>query len=209
MGRFIEMTGKRFGRLEVIERAANRGGSVIWKCRCDCGTIKDIPAKTLRNGTAQSCGCLQKEKVSMANGTHRMRKTRLYGIWHSMKNRCVDTNDIGYHLYGARGIKVCDEWRDSFEAFRDWAMANGYRDDLTIDRNDPDGDYCPENCRWATQKEQQNNRRNNKRLFFNGEEHTMSEWAEITGIKVGTIHSRLKRGWTVEKTLTETVAHEK
>lgn len=201
----IDLTGQRFGRLEVLERAENRCGRTCWKCRCECGTIKDIPAKTLRNGTAQSCGCLQKERASIARSTHRMRHTRLYGVWVGMRNRCSDPDNIGYHLYGGRGIEVCPEWRDSFEVFRDWAIENGYQEGLTIDRIDTDGPYSPENCRWITQKQQQNNRRNNKHLVLNGENHTMSEWAEITGIKVATIHARLKRGWSVDRTLTEAV----
>ena len=199
----IDLTGQRFGRLVVLERAENRAERTYWRCQCDCGKIKDISTKTLRNGSTQSCGCLQKERASQANGRHRMRHTRIYGIWLGIRRRCYDKENVGYELYGGRGITVCDEWRDSFEAFRDWAMANGYRDDLTIDRINSDGPYSPENCRWATQKEQQNNRRNNRLIEFNGEVHTESEWAEITGIKVATIYARLRYGWSVERALTE------
>lgn len=200
-----DLKGQRFGRLVVLERAQNRSGRVVWRCKCDCGVIKEVPSKTLKNGTAQSCGCLQRERASQANGKHRMRKTRLYEIWYGMKRRCEDSRRIAYEDYGCRGITVCEEWRNSFEAFRDWALANGYSDNLTLDRKDNDGPYSPENCQWATMQEQQNNRRNNKLLKYNGEEHTQSEWARITGIKAGTIYARLKNGWTVERTLTEKV----
>lgn len=197
-----DLTGREYGRLKVLQRAENRAGRVCWRCLCECGTIKDIPAKTLLNGTTQSCGCLQKERASEANGKHRMRKTRLYEIWYGIKRRCEDQNRKAYKDYGGRGITVCPEWRNRFETFRDWALASGYQDDLTIDRIDNDGNYEPGNCRWATMKEQQNNRRNNRSLTMNGETHTESEWARITGIKVATISARLKYGWTIEKALT-------
>ena len=119
-----------------------------------------------------------------------------------MKARCVDSNSHKYHAYGGRGITICEEWLNSFEAFYDWAMANGYRDDLSIDRIDNDGNYCPENCRWATPKEQANNTRTNRLLEHNGEKRTVSEWADITGIAKKAIYRRLGRGWSVEKALT-------
>ena len=200
-----DLTGREYGRLKVLQRAENRAGRVCWRCLCECGTIKDIPAKTLLNGTAQSCGCLQKERASEANGKHRMRKTRLYEIWYGIKRRCEDQNREAYKDYGGRGIIVCPEWRDSFEAFRDWALANGYQEGLTIDRINVNGGYEPENCRWITMEQQQRNRTNSRFLTFNGETHTLAEWAEITGIRWGTIKARLNSGWTTERTLTEPV----
>lgn len=121
-----------------------------------------------------------------------------------MKDRCYREGSSAYEHYGGRGISVCNEWQHSFEAFRDWALANGYRDDLTIDRKDVNGDYCPENCRWATLKEQGNNKRYNHLVEYKGETHTLSEWSEITGIQCGTLYYRLKV-WSVEDALTKPV----
>jgi len=133
---------------------------------------------------------------------HGMTNTRLHHIWKSIKQRCYNPNNNRYSNYGGRGITVCDEWRNSFNAFYEWAMANGYADDLTIDRKDTNGNYEPSNCCWATQKEQQNNRRNNCLITHNGETHTLAEWAAITGLKYQTIQRRLKTGWNIKDALT-------
>ena len=119
-----------------------------------------------------------------------------------MKARCVDPNSHKYHAYGGRGIKVCDEWLNSFESFYEWAMANGYQKDLSIDRIDNDGNYYPENCRWVTQKEQANNTRKNRLLTYNEETHTVAEWATIVGITKAALYHRLSRGWSVKEALT-------
>lgn len=137
------------------------------------------------------------------NYKHGKRHTRIYDIWRSMRQRCYNPNTNRYKNYGGKGIKVCDEWRESFEAFYEWAMANGYADNLTIDRKDTNGNYEPNNCRWVTMKEQQNNRLNNHLETYNGETHTIAEWSEITGIKMCTLWARLKKyGWSIEKALT-------
>lgn len=127
--------------------------------------------------------------------------SRLYGIWTSMKKRCHKSYDPSYARYGARGIRVCDEWFDDYIAFRDWALANGYKDGLTIDRIDVNGNYEPDNCRWATNREQCNNRRNNVRLEYNGETHTMAEWSRILNVPVATIKARKRKGWSTEEIL--------
>ena len=128
--------------------------------------------------------------------------TRLYIVWQSMKQRCNDPNCKSFPNYGGRGISVCPEWKDSFPAFRDWSMSHGYSDELTIDRKNVNQGYSPENCRWATMKEQANNTRRNRRVLYNGISHTVTEWSESTGIAPSCLRARLDRGWNAEKALT-------
>lgn len=140
---------------------------------------------------------------------HSLSKTRLYRIWHHMKVRCNNPNFDHYEYYGGKGITVCDEWEHDFMAFRDWAIANGYSNNLTIDRINNDGNYEPGNCRWATQKEQANNKQQgdlssrgtNHMIAFHNEIHTMAQWSEITGIDQNTISERLRRGKSIERAL--------
>lgn len=186
--KLIDLTGKKFNRLEVIERAENIGKKVAWKCRCDCGNEIVATGSALKSGNTQSCGCLHKENHSK----HGMYKTRIYKTWGNMNARCYCKNSLRFDSYGGRGITVCDEWKNSFEAFYDWAMANGYADDLTIDRIDVNGNYEPENCRWVSNLEQQNNRRNNVLIEYGCESHTIAEWERILGIKKGNLHHMLK-----------------
>lgn len=127
--------------------------------------------------------------------------TRLYNIWQGMKQRCSDKNCRSYERYGGRGIAVCEEWQHDYQAFKHWAMTHGYQDDLTIERNDVNGNYSPENCRWATLKEQANNTRRNRRITYRGVTHTLTEWSEIFGVAPSTIRKRLEAGWNIEKAL--------
>lgn len=133
---------------------------------------------------------------------HGLSHTRIDTAYKSMISRCYHKKNSRYKRYGGRGISVCDAWLKDKALFFEWALSNGYSDDLTLDRKDVNGDYSPSNCRWVTQKEQQNNRSNNRIIEFNGICHTLAEWAEITGIKQATIWARLKSGWTTEKALT-------
>ncbi len=137
------------------------------------------------------------------NYKHGQRHTRLYDVWRSMRSRCGNPNNNRYDIYGGRGIAVCKEWND-FENFYSWAVKNGYNENLTIDRKDVDKGYEPLNCRWVTQRTQQNNRSNNRFVEFNGVSHTLGEWSEITGIRLATIWARLSKGWSIERTLTTT-----
>lgn len=133
---------------------------------------------------------------------HGMSNTPLYRAWDSMKARCYRKTTAPYKRYGGRGIKVCDEWKYDFIAFKDWALANGYVEGLSLDRIDVNGNYEPSNCRWVSMKEQENNKRNNFRIEYNGKTHTMSEWSDIMGIPPMVLQHRFKRGWSVEKALT-------
>lgn len=194
MGTLIDLTSQKFGMLTVIRKQGNKNGHALWECSCACGNTTVVRSGDLRRGKSRSCGCSQTK-----HGGH---GTRLYRIWGGMKTRCYNKEDHTYPLYGKRGITICPEWRDSFETFRDWAQANGYHEGLSIDRIDPNGPYSPENCRWATIKEQENNRRNNRCITFKGETKTLAQWAAVTGIHRGTIQWRLNHGWDVEKALT-------
>lgn len=192
----IDLTGKRFSYLVVVEYAGtDKRGQATWLCRCDCGNTKAVRASKLKEGDVTSCGCMHHA------GKHGLTYTRLYNIWQTMKARCMVKSSQKYYAYGGRGIKVCEEWQHDFKAFYDWAMANGYSDSLSIDRIDNNGDYCPENCRWATAKEQAYNRRNTIWIEFNGEKHTISEWCEIAGITKSALTHRIYRGWSIERAL--------
>lgn len=207
MGRFINLVGMKYGRLSVMERVENdKNGRVRWKCECECGNQTIVRANALRQGHIVSCGCYCREKHT----THGGFSTRLYPIWRSMLDRCYCENHRAYKAYGDRGIKVCDEWKD-FEKFREWAVSNGYDETApkwkcTLDRIDVNSDYEPSNCRWVDMKVQGRNKRNNRLLEYNGERHTLSEWAEILDIGYQTLYARITRyGWNGNKVLSEPV----
>ena len=204
MAKLIDLTGRKIGRLLVVERACNdKWGGAYWVCRCNCGNYVVVRGSRLANGTTSSCGCFGDE-VRLEPKSHGMSKTRIHHTWTAMKQRCLNKKDPSYNRYGGRGIKVCDEWID-FESFYKWAIDNGYREDLTIDRIDVDGDYTPENCRWTTRKVQNNNTSRNHYITYNGETKTVSEWAETQKLNKQTLRKRLSSGWDIEKSLNEPV----
>lgn len=207
-----ELTGQRFGRLQVIERAENsKTGKPMWKCICDCGTECVVHGSALVGGYTKSCGCYRREIPKTTRYVHggcsRRTRDRLYAVWNMMKQRCNDPNNRAYSSYGGRGIKVCDEWNGSYAAFREWAYANGYDEnsthrDCTIDRIDNDKGYSPENCRIANAKTQANNTRKTRYITYKGETKPFTVWAEEAGLKVATLRNRLKGGWQLEDALT-------
>lgn len=204
-GKRKELTGKRFGRLTVIEPVCSTKYGWTWKCKCDCGN--EIVAIGSNLKKYKSCGCQGREQSSERLTTHGKSKSRLFPIWQSIKQRCENPSNHAYDRYGGRGIMVCKEWSNSFISFEHWAYENGYnenaeRGECTIDRIDVNGNYEPSNCRWITSKKQQSNKRSNVFLDFRGESLTVAEWARRTGLSHSTILGRMKRGWSVEKALT-------
>jgi predicted DNA-binding protein YlxM (UPF0122 family) len=201
MPKFIDLTGQRFGRLIVLERAKNRAGRVAWLCHCDCGNKKITTTKCLRNGTTRSCGCFQLDRIKETNTLHNRKPERLYQSWQDMKKRCLNKNSKHYKNYGGRGIIICDEWMHNFIAFRDWALSNGYADNLTLDRIDNNRGYEPNNCKWSTKREQNRNKRNN--VIYNGK--SLRYAAEEHNISWKALYSRVKRGMPVKDALTKPV----
>lgn len=193
MGKVIDLTGQRFGRLTVLSLAKIER-KTYWYCKCDCGKETISDSSSLRTGHKKSCGCLHddlsRERLTKMNETHGESKTRLYKIWVDIKKRCYRKTFWAYDRYGGRGITLCDEWHD-YTVFRDWCIANGYADDLTIDRIDNDGNYEPSNCRWVDRKTQANNKSNVRHITYNGETKTVSEWAEIIGVNRQTLYNRI------------------
>lgn len=191
-----DLDGKRFGRLLVIERA----GQNKWKCKCDCGNEVTVLGSNLTRGNSTSCGCYANELNSIRSTTHGDSKKdskyhRLYKIWTGMKTRCYNSHTKQYKYYGKNGIKLCDDWL-AYSNFKQWSIENGYNDSLTIDRIDINGNYCPENCRWATKKEQANNKSTSVFLTVCGKTKTVNEWAKEIGVNQSTISWRHRNGWT-------------
>lgn len=190
-------------RWKVIGQDSNNKNKWLCKCKCGNGKIKSIYYNDIMSGKSLSCGCLRNERIRKSSSTHGESNTRLYGIWLAMRKRCENKNFIEFYNYGGRGISVCNEWTRSFESFRDWSLTNGYEENLSIDRIDTNGNYCPENCRWADAITQANNTRRNNLATFCGETKTVKEWSRVLNIPYQTLMSRLhKLNWDVEKAFT-------
>lgn len=206
----LQLAGKRFGRLIVVSCAGSDGIQTLWNCLCDCGNTHVVKCRHLINTNVRSCGCLQLETikaVGKANTRHGECKpipTVEYISYKSMLNRCYNVNDPNYRNYGARGISVCNRWRKSYPNF----LADmGRKPSLkhSLDRINNNGNYKPSNCRWATSVEQNRNQRDNRLLVFNGVTRCVTEWIEELNLPAAAIQNRLRRGWSVERTLTEPV----
>jgi len=194
-----DIKGNKYGRLFVKNYWGIKGKEGHWICQCDCGNTKIVNGSKLRHGHTQSCGCLKKESIAKVNYSHGGVGTRLCGIWQGMKGRCHPVT--GHKNYGLRGIRCCDEWKD-FAVFREWAYQNGYQDDLSIERVDVNGNYCPENCTWIPLREQANN----TRLSVKHNGITASEASRRLGSKYpNLVWNRMKRGWSKDKAFTTPV----
>lgn len=185
------LKGQRFGHLEVLEFAGLQNRFAMWRCRCDCGKEKVVRGANLIAGQVKSCGCLTKQNGFIHGGS----RTRLYKIWYGIIRRTEDNTREDFTRYGAKGIRMCCEWRDSFVAFRDWALENGYNDSLSIDRIDNLGNYEPSNCRWVSKSAQENNKRETKLLTIDGVSKTPAEWERVSGIPASRIRRRKSAGW--------------
>lgn len=202
MGKMKDLTGQKFGKLTVIERAPDRimpngNRKIMWLCNCDCGNENVIVyGGDLRSSHTKSCGCSWGQ-------LHGKSHERIYKIWKGMKDRCKNPNNKSYRIYGAEGKKVCNEWLNNFQAFYDWSMTNGYKEDLTIERIDGTKGYSPDNCKWVTRTEQMNNVRYNRYLTYNNKTQTVSQWAKEMDINYHTLICRLDElHWDIEKALT-------
>ena len=199
--RYKDISGQKFGRLTALYRLHNyHKNGTRWLCVCECGNLKEVNLRNLQNGNSKSCGCLIKEGI---HHTHDKTGTRLYRIWCGMKARCYNKKSEKYNIYGARGIKVCDEWLNDFMSFYDWSMENGYLDNLTIDRIDNDKSYHPNNCRWITNKQQSNNRRNNVHIKYDKYNYNITQWSEILNLSQSTLSHRYNNNYDVTEMLTK------
>lgn len=210
--KIIDLTGQVFGLLTVIKRVTRPEGKckgIYWLCECECGNTIIASTEQLRKGVIISCGCVKKERVKYKREViHGYSYTRVYVIWKNMMARCYNPKDVGYKNYGARGVTVYDEWHD-VSVFAEWAYANGYADDLTIDRINTNGNYEPDNCRWVSMKVQQNNKRNNVFLEYKGERLTLAQWSDKMEIPYSTLVNRHSNGWSIEEILETPVKESK
>lgn len=197
-----DLTGKTFGRWTVLGPASNNDGHYYWRCRCECGSMKNVYGPSLKRGKSTGCGCYFRQRLIERNTTHGKHYDPANRVWVAVIQRCTNPNCSSYHKYGALGIRVCKRWRESFKAFLE---DMGPRPcGTTIDRIDNDGHYEPGNCRWATPKQQARNTSRNVFITHNGDTLTISAWAERLGFNNVTLWTRIRRlNWPIEEALTK------
>lgn len=203
MGKFINLTGQKFERLTVVSKELpDSTGSIIWKCKCECG--KDVYARgnALRKGLVKSCGCYKKDILPTINTKYKDCPKRLYKIYYGMLGRCYSEGNSAYNNYGGRGIQVCSEWKNSFTSFWEWSINNGYSAKLSIDRKDNEAEYSPDNCRWVSDYEQSRNKRSSVFLTLNNKTLPIEIWAKDLNLKLSTLYTRKFRGWSDHEILT-------
>lgn len=194
-----DLEDKKFGRLTVLFPVGSLKGKKYWLCQCDCGEELCVNTNSLTSGKTQSCGCYARERAIEANIKHGKRHTKIYNTYRGMKDRCFNKNNPKYKNYGGRGISMCDEWKNDFMCFYNWAMDNGYEETLTIERINVNGNYEPSNCKWIPACEQAKNRTTNIFIKYNGETKILSEWCKDLGLSYKKIHLRLSYGIPIEK----------
>ena len=187
----IDLTNKKINNLTVIKKyGTNKRNEVIWECKCDCGNTTYVITSKLNNGHTKSCGCHRINETIKRNYKHGLSHSRLYQTWYNMNGRCYKKFFGSYQDYGGRGITVCDEWKNDFLKFYEWAMKNGYNDNLTIDRIDVNGNYEPSNCRWVTQSVNNFNKTNNNYIEVNGLNYAITQWTKILNVRYKDIYYR-------------------
>ncbi len=201
MPKIIDLSGQVFGKLTVIKFLERKKFHSLFECKCDCGNITIVTSNNLRTNHTISCGCYNEKVFRDSTITHGLSKHPLYLSWVGMRNRCYYKDHNRFEHYGGKGIKVCDEWKDNFQSFYDWAIKNGWGKGLSIDRKENDKDYCPNNCKFSTVPQQNRNRTSNVKMTIDGETKILIEWAEFANIKYMTLRGRLKRGWTPKESV--------
>lgn len=201
--KLVNLVGKKYGRLLVIEKTTPLNGHTRWLCKCDCGNECIVHGISLKTGNTISCGCYKEENAKRLYSTVRQNDKHLYAVWNGIKQRCRNKNNKAYHNYGGRGIDIADEWADNYETFYKWAIKNGYKKGLEIDRIDNNGNYCEENCRFTTKTIQANNKRNVKLYTISGVTKSLPQWCREYGQNYFMVRQRVyKLGWDIEKALT-------
>lgn len=193
--------GEKYNKLTVLK--VNNCNDVL--CQCECGKVVKTTAWRLTSGNTKSCGCYKLVALNKRITKHGLARHPLHKTWNNIKSRCYNPKATKYQYYGGKGVVVCDEWRDDFQKFFDWSIANGWRPGLTIDRINGDGDYAPQNCRWVDYKTQNNNLSCNHLITWNGETRSVYDWAFVLKMNPKTLSERLRRGWTIERAFSQAV----